>query len=75
MGNTQTLYSACGLMVITRITTGLVGRQNISIATNGVGDILCKSTVTNMVAVRNFASVKKKNLMLYPTNLTLSALT
>jgi len=46
--------------VLTRITTGLVERQNINIVANGAGDILCKSTVTNMVAVRNFASVKKK---------------
>jgi hypothetical protein len=26
-----------------------------------VGDIVCESTVTNMVAVRNFASVKEKS--------------
>jgi len=30
---------------------------------NGAGDILCKSTVTNMAAVRKFASVKKKDII------------
>ena len=70
MVDTQKLSLACGLMVITKITTGLVERQNINIVTNGVGDILCKSTVTSMVAVRDVASAKKKKYMSYPTNVT-----